>query len=754
VNPDDTAPAPPTSSEAIDPPAARAAGVVERVREAGADFSPRSLPATLAGGVVAGFVAVAVTISFAALVFGEHLEEHLPLGFGLALFGSAVIGVITALGSSFRGAVAGAQDNVTAILAVAVGAVAVKVTGPQTLPTALATIVAATTGMGLILYAIGRLRLGALARYMPFPVVGGFLVATGLLLVDGGASLLTAGRSGGDLLTFPAVMLWGPGLGLGVAMYLAGRYRPGTLLAPLVLLGTAAVLRLGFVVGGIGRDEAMARSWLFGPFPGDVTWSPRTLRLLGDADWGVVAGEWVSLLSIAVVAAVSLLLYVHAFEHESSTEVDVNRELRVAGVAGIAAGAAGGLPGYLYFSDSALVLRISGPRRGAALIAALTSAGVLLMGATVLGLVPRAVVGGVIIGIGLAFVIEWLWDARRSLGRVDHALVTVIALATVVAGFLAAIAAGVIIAIGLFVVRYSKVDVVRRVYSLDRTSSTLERDREQREVLAEHGGVVRIVEVRGFLFFGTATSLFDERRLAPEPGAPDLRYAVFDMKGVGGIDSSLAMALPRLERAARRRGVTLIFAGIPERLLDQVEAALAGHTAEVKIMDDLDAALHWCEDRVLDDVTGSHEAPTSSDLGALLTTMIGEGGATAVLRHATTITVAAGDRLITGGEPSAGLYFLEAGRMRVVLERAGRPPALLRQLLPGAIIGEVGLYRRAVASASVLADTECVLRMLATADIELLDRADPAAAAAIHHFAASVLADRVLHAERATRSTS
>jgi sulfate permease, SulP family len=728
-------------------------GIRTRVGDLRSDFAPSSIPGTLAGGLVTGFVAVAVTLSFAALVFTGPLEEHLPLGIGLALFGSAVIGLITAFGSAFRVALAGAQDNVAAILAVAVAAITARVAGDDALPTALATIIVASIGMGILLYAIGRLRVGGLVRYMPYPVVGGFLAATGVLLVDGGATVLFAGRAGSDLLSTSAVMVWGPGVAVAVGMYLSGRLRPGSLLTPVFLLAAIAVMRVGFVVFGVGRDEAMARTWLFGPFPGDVSWSPRSMRMLADADWGAVGGEWVSLLTIGVIAAVSLLLYVHALEHVTSSEVDVDRELRVAGVAGIASGAGGGFPGFLYLSDSSLLHRITGPRRGAAIIGASVNAGVLLVGTAILDLVPRAVVGGVLVGIGLFFIVEWLWDARVSLGRVDHALVVVIAAATLIAGFLAAIAVGVVIAIILFVVRYSRVEVTRRIYSLDRTSSTVERPRHQREALATHGAAVRVIEVRGFLFFGTATALFDESRLIADTGAPPLKYVVFDMKGVVGLDSSMTMAFPRLDRAAVRREVVLVFAGVRPKLRPRVEAAVAGGDCRVEILEDLDTALVWCEDRILDEALGSHEIPESADLSVLLADILGVGGSEAVLRHAETVNVAPGVRLISAGDPAGGLYFLESGRMRVVLERSGREPALLRQLHPGAVIGEVGVYRGETVSATVMADTDCVLKRLSTTGIAILDRADPAAAAAVHRFAASVLADRVLHAERAIRSS-
>jgi SulP family sulfate permease len=331
--------------------------------------------------------------------------------------------------------------------------------------------------------------------------------------------------------------------------------------------------RLGMAVTGVSADQAMDRGWLLGPFPTEVTWSPDTLRLVGDADWGAVAGAWLPILSIALVAVISLLLYVHALEHVAGTDVDANRELRVAGLAGVLAGAAGGLPGYLYFSNSSLLLRFGGRRRFAAIIAALLPLVVVGFGTTVLGLVPVAVIGGVLLSLGLSFVIEWLWDARVRLGRVDHALVLIIGAAVVIAGFLAAIAIGLVIAIGLFVVRYSRVDVVRRSYTLATESAPLQ-PQEQRRALAENGDEVRVISARVSLLFTASYSASTVHRRCRPTGAVcgalrphrDQRDRLVDRDGAATLRSpgrgspphsgvcGPPRAVPPRHRAGHRRG--------------------------------------------------------------------------------------------------------------------------------------------------------------------------------------------------------
>jgi SulP family sulfate permease len=309
------------------------------------------------------------------------------------------------------------------------------------------------------------------------------------------------------------------------------------------------------------------------------------------------------------------------------------------------------------------------------------------------------------------------------------------------------------IAVGLFVVRYSGVDIVSRQYSLDRTASSVERTPDQRDALRENGVSTRILEVRGHLFFGTATAVFDEKRLVEDSGAP-LRRIVFDLTGVTGMDSSLGMAIPRLDRAAVRQGTTLVFSGVTARLRGCFDPAIAGMLAPVEVFADLDTALRWCEDRVLDEAIGTHAIPERVDLADSLGRRLGDEESSAVLRHARRLELTEGDRVTTVGQPSPGLIFVESGALRVVIEGADGEQLVLRRLAPGSLVGEVGHYRRQPASATVIADSAGVVWLLPADEIDRLHHSDPAIAAAIHRFSASVLADRVIHAERGLRSDS
>ena len=187
----------------------------------------------------------------------------------------------------------------------------------------------------------------------------------------------------------------------------------------------------------------------------------------------------------------------------------MNAELRATGWANVAAGAVGGPPGYMYLADTLITQRLVGRRRGPAVVAAFGILSVLLVvGASVLEFVPEFVIGGLLLFVGADFMVEWLWSSRRRMTRQDYALmwgIVLVIVATV--GFLPGVAAGLVAAIALFVVRYSRIDVVKHSLTARDHRSNIERSEVDADYLQEAGDSVLILQFQGFIFFGTASRI-------------------------------------------------------------------------------------------------------------------------------------------------------------------------------------------------------------------------------------------------------
>jgi sulfate permease, SulP family len=152
------------------------------------------LLANVSAGVIAGIRTLIGATALAALIFSGELAGGLPVGIGILLFSAAAVGVVVGATSSYPGAVAQPQDGAAAILGLL--ALSVYAALPPALPyeqklvSVFVAIGATTLVTGLFFLALGGLRLGGLVRFVPYPVVGGFLAGSGWLFIKGSLTVM------------------------------------------------------------------------------------------------------------------------------------------------------------------------------------------------------------------------------------------------------------------------------------------------------------------------------------------------------------------------------------------------------------------------------------------------------------------------------------------------------------------------------------------------------------------------------------
>lgn len=140
--------------------------------------------------------------------------------------------------------------------------------------------------------------------------------------------------------------------------------------------------------------------------------------------------------------------------------------------------------------------------------------------------------------------------------------------------------------------------VIRREYRGDLVHSNRLRTPDEREVLARQGDKVAVLEAQGALFFGSTEQLL--RRIAQL--AAETRYVVVDFKRVHLADASAHKLIARAVRSIADSGAELVFASIADDGPLGTLARELGAQEErraVRIFSDTDAALEWCEDRLL-----------------------------------------------------------------------------------------------------------------------------------------------------------
>ena len=139
-------------------------------------------------GLIASLLLLASAFSNGALIFTGPLQPFLGQGVAAALITTAVTTIFVALTSNFPSAIAGPVGNTAALLAAMMVTLAPVLSGlppDQALGLVVAGLGGAALLTGLALFALGWKRLGKLIRFVPYPVVAGFLAATGWLIVSG-----------------------------------------------------------------------------------------------------------------------------------------------------------------------------------------------------------------------------------------------------------------------------------------------------------------------------------------------------------------------------------------------------------------------------------------------------------------------------------------------------------------------------------------------------------------------------------------
>jgi sulfate permease, SulP family len=707
---------------------------------------------TIVAAVILGAVETVLAVAFAAFVFGGLLSKNLPDGIGLYLAAAAVTLVTFAWRGGRRGVVGSVQDAAVAVLAVAAAAAAARAAQHQQIavlarlegyeaPDVFLTVIAATLVVtvlcGVVFLVLGWRRWGNLMRFVPYPVVGGFLAGTGWLLLTGGiylASSVQVTLDRVDDLARPYTLVrWLPAFAFGVVLLLAVRI----VRKPLVIPVTIGIGLAGFVVvalaSGAGLDELREGRWLLGPFETTRLWQPWTFRAVTGADWGAVVASWPTIATAVFVAALALLFNVGGTELLLDRDLDTNVELRDAGMLNVVSGALGGIPGYHAVSLTALAARMNVDARRAGLIAALVPLAAVVAGASVVEVIPRIIVSGVLVFLGLAFIVEWIWDKRKVLPRIEYLVVLVILVAIIVQGYLVGIVVGLVLAALLFAFSYGRVDLVRQVSFGETYHSTVDRPPAERAALRALRDRVLILRLSGFVFFGSTARLLERIRARLESSPP--RFVVIDLQRVTGMDVSAIAAFSKAMRLAGSHGSELVVTGASEPVRAELErGGVTEQGGSLRFEPDLDRGLERCEDVLLAEEVAAAGEQAARD---------GDGLPTGLAPYMERVAVSEGTVVLRQEDPAGDLYVLAEGRLAVeTVTREGRR-VRLRILRPGAVVGELAFYTGAPRTADVVAESPCVVLRCSREQIARIEADDPVVAIVLHRWFAETLARRL-----------
>ncbi len=718
------------------------------------ETQPQSWIPILTSGLVLGItVALTGIIPMAALVFTGELERFLATGITLALMSATVLGIVLTIRSSYVGVVAFVVAEEATILGTMATSIAQKMstsaTDEEVLITILAAIALATLLTGLFLFVLGQFKLGELIRFLPYPVIGGFLAGLGYLITNAGFRTLTNGKYGlfdvSQLFQPETLLHWVPALALGIILLAVTRRSLHYLALPGIVVVAIALFYLGLLLTQTSISQAAQGGWLLGPFPEGSQWSLSNLGSLWQAKWSLVLGQLGDVAVLMLITALSLLLVSSVLELVTERDIDLNRELQATGIGNILCGLLGGIVGS--HAVSALLADKMGVKsRFVGVVSAVFYLGLSFAGLSLLTFFPRLVLGGLILFIGLDLLVLQLYDGWFRLSKIDYAIVLLVMTIVVLFGFVAGVVVGLVIAIIQFAINYSRISVSRYTLSGSSFSSHRKRPLNQERLLQAKGDQIYVITLQGYIFFGTANKLVKQIRQRVESieQSPP-QFVVLDFHWVTGLDSSAVTSFAKLKQFARKQQVQILFTDLLPSLKKMLHQARVLEADDVVCQEfvDLDRGLEWCENQLLG--ASKYRRARSIPLSLQLKTFFSADNdqVTTFMRYLEPFQLKETEYLFHQAETPDRLYFVESGEVSIIREQETRKIQRVQTLSAGTIVGEVEFYTQVPYSLAAIADQPCKLYYLHRNSLKRMQEEHPQIATLFSELMNSVLANRL-----------
>jgi SulP family sulfate permease len=561
------------------------------------------------GGFAAMLVALPSAIAFGVTIYSAIGPSYASLGAIAGILGATALGLFAPpLGGTNRLITAPCAPAAAVLAAFAIQSV------HEGIPAGVIVLLLTALGLltGIIQIFLGRVRIGSFIKYIPYPVVSGYLSGVGLIII--GSQLpkfLGAPDQTGwwDAATSPGLWQW-HGLVVGVitvaVMLLAPRL---TKLVPAAILGLLGGVLAYFCIAFFDRSllSVVDNPLIIGRLPGEAggLFDAVTGRWLeiGELKLSQIGSLLLPALTLAVLLSIDTLKTCVVLDAMTRSRHDSNRELVAQGVGNIASACVGGMPGAgqmgatMVNLSSGAQTRMSGVFEGVLALLAF-----VLLGSLV-AWIPVASLAGILIIVGVRMIDRKSFNLLNSRWTAfDFVVIAAVVVTAVSFSLIAASGIGIALAMLLFIREQLASTVIRRKSHGDHEFAKRRRSKSEMKQLEKLGQQTVIIELQGSLFFGTKDQLYS----AVEPEFSKCTYFILDLRRVQGVDVSVAQVLNQIRETIAERQGYLIFAELPQKLPNGLnlnsffqQMKITSDSEHVKVFPTLDDAKVWVEERIL-----------------------------------------------------------------------------------------------------------------------------------------------------------
>lgn len=547
---------------------------------AGEHVEPKDVefPETPAGpaavfGLINAIAGIPALIAFASIVFQHEIYRPFLESFCRLFFlSSALHQMVFNVYSTLPFAMGQVQDVGVVFLKAIASSIAGDVHNVKSaVSTSLVCMTLSTLFVGMCVMLVAKKRWAGFVNYIPLPVIAGYLSYVGFFCIQSGISLainkdLDSLESWLEVFHARAIVRLFPAVVSCIMMVMTMKRVSHPMALPGLLITLILVFHIILYISGTSLEEAADAGWVSKQTETVMFWklwtlydSPVSIRAI----WKQAAK--VTGLTLLVVFGSSIDII--AISHDVPVRLDFNRELETVAISNIATGVLGvGFTGSYIFSQTIFTLKSGIYNRLNGWMITVAEILCVISPWSILAAIPNYFLAALVMWFGYEICRDWLIFSYDKMTRIEYIALWVTFVSVMQLGLEGGIVVGMIVSTAFFARAYAKTQV-ENLKPLSGCQSNVIRQLEHQEALTElckkH---LVVVELKGFIFFGSSASIGTEITKLMEQHFNESTVAcklfVIDFSQVTGVQSSGAITISNLARSMYRHGITAILTGI------------------------------------------------------------------------------------------------------------------------------------------------------------------------------------------------
>ena len=515
-----------------------------------------NLKGDIFGGITAGIVALPLALAFGIQAFGSVDDPAASsMGALAGLVGATLLGFFASLFGGTHSQISGPTGPMTVITATLISGVWAS---QHSLSAVLISMSMAGLFCGLFQILFGVIKIGKYVRYIPYPVLSGFMSGIGVIIILQQLYALVGLKS--PVLTIDMIVELPERLSGGIS-YEALLLGLGTIaiiwLMPKISKKVPATLVALLVMTVVSLFLKMEDRLLIGAIPGGLP-----MPFFANTNISLAGIDWYETIKVAIVPGLTLaglgsidtLLTSVVADNITKTHHNSNQELIGQGIGNMIGGLFCGIGGAGATMRTVVNVKSGGRTKISGMIHSLLLLAILLGLGGLVRYVPLSVLAGILITVGWGIIDFKGFKDLPKIPKADASVLLIVFGLTVLVDLLTAVGIGMVIACVLFMKRAS--DLVEGGYS-----SSVMTNFDKESPWADEGGIpeslkdrIYIQRLNGPIFFGTITKFQSVMNDVPA----DAKIVIIRMRLVSFMDQSGLYAMETAIKDIQSHGATVL----------------------------------------------------------------------------------------------------------------------------------------------------------------------------------------------------